>query len=99
MSWFGRINKRSSRREVFCKKDVLRNCAKFTGKHLCQGFFFPKSYAMKGASPTELIEKSPERTVSVFLNGKKAIKKRLRSEAANESKRRRTVSIIVTDSC
>ena len=28
--------------EVFCKKDVLRNFAKFTGKHLCQRFFFNK---------------------------------------------------------
>ena len=27
---------RSSRPEVFCKKGVLRNFAKFTGKHLCQ---------------------------------------------------------------
>ena len=26
---------RSSRPEVFCKKDVLGNFAKFTGKHLC----------------------------------------------------------------
>ena len=26
--------------EVFCKKDVLRNLAKFTGKHLYQGLFF-----------------------------------------------------------
>ena len=25
--------------EVFCKKRVLRNFAKFTGKHLCQLFF------------------------------------------------------------
>ena len=30
---------RSSRSEVFCKKCVLRNFAKFTGKHLCQSFF------------------------------------------------------------
>ena len=29
------VNFRSSRPEVFCKKDVLRNFAKFTGKHLC----------------------------------------------------------------
>ena len=28
---------RSSRLEVFCRKDVLRNFEKFTGKHLCQG--------------------------------------------------------------
>ena len=31
---------RSSRPEVFCKKIVLRNFAKFTGKHLCQSLFF-----------------------------------------------------------
>ena len=28
--------------EVFCKKGVLRNLAKFTGKHLCQSLFFNK---------------------------------------------------------
>ena len=33
---------RSSRPEVFCKKSVLRNFAKFTGKHLCQSLFFNK---------------------------------------------------------
>ena len=30
---------RSSRLEVFCKKGVLGNFAKFTGKHLCQSLF------------------------------------------------------------
>ena len=29
-------NLKSSRPEVFCEKGVLRNFAKFTGKHLCQ---------------------------------------------------------------
>ena len=33
---------RSSCPEVFCKKDVLRNIAKLTGKHLCQSLFFDK---------------------------------------------------------
>ena len=33
---------RSSRPEVFCKKDILRNFAKFTGKHLCWSLFFDK---------------------------------------------------------
>ena len=33
---------RSSRPEVFCKKGVLKNFAKFTGKHLCQSLFFDK---------------------------------------------------------
>ena len=33
---------RSSRPDVFYKKDVLRNLAKFTAKHLCQSLFFKK---------------------------------------------------------
>ena len=33
---------RSSLPEVFCKTGVLRNFAKFTGKHLCQSIFFNK---------------------------------------------------------
>ena len=32
----GRASFKSSRPDVFCKKGVLRNFAKFTGKHLCQ---------------------------------------------------------------
>ena len=31
---------RSSRPEMFCKKGVLRNLTKFTGKQLCQNLFF-----------------------------------------------------------
>ena len=33
---------RSSRPELFCKKDVLRNFAKSTEKHLRQSLFFNK---------------------------------------------------------
>ena len=33
---------RSSHPEVFCKKGVLRNFAKLTGKHLRQSLFFNK---------------------------------------------------------
>ena len=29
--------------EVFCKKGVLKNFAKFTEKHLCQSLFFNKN--------------------------------------------------------
>ena len=36
------ISIRTNRPELFCKKDVLRNSAKFTGKHLCQSLFFNK---------------------------------------------------------
>ena len=35
---------RSSRPEVFCKKGVLTNFTKLTGKHRCQSFFFCKSH-------------------------------------------------------
>ena len=31
---------RSSHPEMLCQKGVLKNVAKFPGKHLCQGFFF-----------------------------------------------------------
>ena len=33
---------RSTRLEVFCRKGVLRNFAKFTGKHLRQNLFLNK---------------------------------------------------------
>ena len=35
-------NARGSHREVFCEKGVLRNFAKFTGKHLCHSLLFNK---------------------------------------------------------
>ena len=41
---------RSSRPEVFCEKDVLRNFAKFTGKHLCQSLFFNKIAGLRPAT-------------------------------------------------
>ena len=40
----------SSRPKVFCKKGVLRNFAKFTGKHLCQSQFFNKVTGLMPAS-------------------------------------------------
>ena len=45
---------RSSRPEVFCKKGVLRNFAKFAGKHLCQSLFFNK---VAGLKPATLLKK------------------------------------------
>ena len=38
---------RSSRPEEFCKKGVLRNFAKFIGKHLFQSLFFNKVAGLK----------------------------------------------------
>ena len=36
------VRVRSSRQEVFCKKGILWNFAKFTGLHLCYSLFFKK---------------------------------------------------------
>ena len=46
---------RSSRPEVFCKKGVARNFAKFTGKRLCQRFFYNK---VAGLRPATLLKKN-----------------------------------------
>ena len=45
---------RSSRLEVFCKKGVLRNFTKFTGKCLCQSLIFNK---VAGLWPANLVKK------------------------------------------
>ena len=35
---------------MFCRKGVLRNFAKFTGKHLCQNLFFNKVASLRSAT-------------------------------------------------
>ena len=35
---------------MFCQKGVLKNFAKFTGKHLCQGFFFNTFAGLRSAT-------------------------------------------------
>ena len=42
---FMQLTCRSNRPKVFCKKGVLRNSAKFRGKHLCQSHFLIKLQA------------------------------------------------------
>ena len=42
----------SSRPKVFCKKDVLRNFTKSTGKHLCQSLFFNKVAGLDATGET-----------------------------------------------
>ena len=41
---------RSSHPELFCRGNVLRNFAKFTGKHLCQSLFFNKVADLRPAT-------------------------------------------------
>ena len=47
------ILKSSSCPEVFFKKGVLKNFAKFTGKNLCQSLFFNK---VAGLNPATLLK-------------------------------------------
>ena len=62
---------RSSRPEVFCKKGVLRNFTKFTGKHLCQSLILktpvPESHFNKvaGLRPATLLKR--DSGTGVFL--------------------------------
>ena len=46
----GKENNRSCQPEVFCKKGLLENFAKFTGKHLCQNLFFNKVAGLRCAT-------------------------------------------------
>ena len=45
---------RCSRRRCFVRKGILRNFAKFTGKHLCQSLFFNQT---AGLRPATLLKK------------------------------------------
>ena len=47
------MNCKTSRLEVFCRKGVLRNFAKFTGKYLCQCLFFYKTAGLRHLFLTE----------------------------------------------
>ena len=46
---------RSSRPEVFCKKGVLRNLTKSTGKHLCQSLFLKACNFIKKETLAQLL--------------------------------------------
>ena len=50
---------RSSRPEVFCRKDVLRNFAKLTEKHLCQSLFFNEAAGLGEISKNTFFNKTP----------------------------------------
>ena len=54
--------RRSSRPEAFCKKGVLKNFAKFTGKHLRQSLFFNKFVGFRSVTLEKI-----EHGTDVFL--------------------------------
>ena len=56
------VTVRSSGPQAFCKKGILRNFTKLTGKRLCQSLFFNK---VAGLSPAALLRK--DSSTGVFL--------------------------------
>ena len=66
---------------MFCRKDVLRNLAKFTGKHLCQSLFLNKVAGLKRDSNTGVscesfelsrntyVEEHPRTAASIYWLG------------------------------
>ena len=59
---------RSTLPELLCEKDVLRNFAKFTGKHLCWGLFFNKLASLRPASLLTLWHRYFPINFAKFLN-------------------------------
>ena len=66
------MKNRSSLPEVFCKKGVLRNFAKFTGKHLCQSLFCQSVFSCEFCEISK--NTFSQRTPLVAASGKRPIK-------------------------
>ena len=47
LKYYWLLDSGSSRLEIFCKKDVLRNFGKFTVKRLCQSLFVNKILGLR----------------------------------------------------
>ena len=54
MRFTGDCSYESSSPDVFCKKDVLKNLAKFTGKHMCHTLFLIKMQVLAVDSSTDV---------------------------------------------
>ena len=64
---------RSNRPEVFCKKGVLRNFTKFTGKHLCQSLLFNKVAALRPKKDVEKFGLFRADTVKILVTIEKLL--------------------------
>ena len=62
-----KVNYRSSRPELFCKKVSLKNFAKFTGKPICQILFF---YCLRPATflKKTLVQKFSSKFCKILKN-------------------------------
>ena len=61
--------------EVFCKKGVLKNFAKFIGKHLCQSLLFNK---VAGLRPATVLKKETLVNFAKFLRSSRLLFKILK---------------------
>ena len=68
-------NDRYSRPEVYCNKEVLKNFAKFRGKHLCQNLFLIKLQAEGCVFFSEFCEVFKNTSGRLFLSTRKYWKK------------------------
>ena len=62
----GLIQIRSIGPEVFCKKGVLRNFAKFTGKHRRQSLFFNKVAGLRAESVLKNVQMHHGEIIKIF---------------------------------
>ena len=63
---------RSSHPDLFCKKDIFKNFAKFTGKHLSYSLFFNKVEGLRlfNRAPPWMLLKNQKRSKSVEITDK-----------------------------
>ena len=75
------INYKSRRTDVFCKKGILKNLTRFTGKHLYQSLFLKKVAGLRPANSktgakflrTPFFNKTPPMTASAVADHKQQL--------------------------
>ena len=67
---FNILYPRSSHRRRSLKKDVLKNYAKFTEKHLCQSLFFNKVTGLRHEKFGLLVSRLDHEAVELFHRNK-----------------------------
>ena len=67
---FNILYPRSSHRRRSLKKDVLKNYAKFTEKHLCQSLFFNKVTGLRREKFGLLVSRLDHEAVELFHRNK-----------------------------
>ena len=61
------VTVRGSHRRCSIRKGVLKNFTKFSGKHLCQSFFFNKVASLMARRPLTVLEWNPSTGFSLWI--------------------------------